>query len=69
MPDEEGNVRPVWSEDELDLALATLHADEAPDERAFGRARAELLIAAGGRVEDGPPPAPAPRRLPADRPP
>lgn len=52
MPDHDDNVREMWSEDELDLALATLHADETADERALGRARAELLLAAGGGVED-----------------
>jgi hypothetical protein len=59
MPDEENNVRPMWSEDELDLALTTLHADQTPDERAFGRARTELLMSAGAKVE---PSAEPPRR-------
>src|SRR5262245_53999630 len=58
MPDNEDNVRAMWSEDELDQALSTLNADVSPDERAFGRARTELLMSAGGRVED----TPAPRR-------
>jgi hypothetical protein len=39
----------MWSEDELDLALTTLHADEKPDERALARARTELVMSAGGR--------------------
>jgi hypothetical protein len=56
-PDEHDNVRAVWSEDELDRALAALAPAEDTDERAFHRARAELLVAAGGRV-----PEPAPRR-------
>lgn len=46
MPDNEDGVRAMWSEDELDRALATLRADESPDERAFSRAKAELLAAA-----------------------
>jgi hypothetical protein len=47
----EDNVRAMWSEDELDRALAALHAPDAPDERPLGRARAELLVAAGARVD------------------
>lgn len=60
------NVRTVWSEDELDRALAALHAPESPDERSLGRAKAELLLAAGAGVitpPDSPPGPPArPRR-------
>lgn len=55
MPDNGDNVRAMWSEDELDRALAALHADEAADEAAFGRLRTELLTAAGA-------PAPEPAR-------
>ena len=47
MPENEDNVRAMWSEDELNQALAALHPDEPPDERAFARTRAELLVAAG----------------------
>lgn len=50
MPNYEDSVRDMWSEDELDRALATLGAGGAPDERAFGRAKAELLAAAGAGV-------------------
>jgi len=55
MPD---NVRAMWSEDELDQALAALQPAAEPDERAFGRARTELLLAAGApapSVADEPP--------------
>ena len=50
MPDNEDGVRAMWSEDELDRVLLTLRADESPDERAFGRAKAELLAAASAGV-------------------
>lgn len=54
MPD---NVRAMWSEDELDQALATLQPASEPDDRAFSRARTELLLAAGAResLVDEPP--------------
>jgi hypothetical protein len=51
VPDREDNVRTMWSEDELDQALAALRAEESPDERTLTRTRAELVTAAGGRVE------------------
>ncbi len=54
MPDEEDNVLAMWSEDELDRALAALRADEAPDERPLGLAKAELLTAAGMHVDPEP---------------
>jgi hypothetical protein len=59
----EDNVRDMWSEEELDRALAALQPVEEVDDRAFHRAKAELLVAAGGR-EPGqdPEPAPPPRR-------
>jgi hypothetical protein len=48
----------MWSEDELDQALAALQPAAEPDKRAFGRARTELLLAAGApepSVADEPP--------------
>jgi hypothetical protein len=56
----EDNVRDMWSEDELDRALAALRPVAEPDERVVRRAKAELLVAAGGR-EPAPEPA-SPRR-------
>lgn len=41
------NVHEVWSEDELDVALAALNAELDTDERALGRTRAALMVAAG----------------------
>lgn len=58
---EDDNVRAVWSEDELDRALAALHPAEDAEDRAFRRTKAELLVAAGGR-EPAPEPEPRPRR-------
>jgi hypothetical protein len=58
MPEE--NVRAMWSEDELDQALAALGTPDAPDDRSFHRARAELLVAAGAAAPE--PEARAPRR-------
>jgi hypothetical protein len=55
MPD---NVRAMWSENELDQALAALQPAAEPDKRALGRARTELLLAAGApapSVADEPP--------------
>jgi len=49
MPENDDNVRDMWSEDELDRALAALQPAEDIDERAYHRAKAELLVAAGGR--------------------
>ncbi|MFL6118241.1 CU044_5270 family protein [Actinophytocola sp.] len=43
----EDNVRPMWSEDELDRALAALHAAGPPDEQALTHVRRALLTAAG----------------------
>lgn len=51
MPD---NIRAMWSEEELDQALATLHPPSDADDRAFGQARAELLVSAGGSVAVAP---------------
>lgn len=50
----ERNVHQVWSEDELDTALAALHSDRDTDERALARTRAELVMAAGGSVPPQP---------------
>lgn len=55
----EDNVRDMWSEEELDRALAALRPAEDTDDRVFRRAKAELLVAAGGRE---PAPDPEPRR-------
>jgi hypothetical protein len=55
MPD---NVQNLWSEDDLDTALATLRSDVDTDRRALARARADLLTAAGAAEPPaGPPPA------------
>ncbi|MFC4854375.1 CU044_5270 family protein [Actinophytocola glycyrrhizae] len=43
------NVRDMWSEDELDRALAALRPEEDADDRAFHRTKAELMVTAGGR--------------------
>jgi hypothetical protein len=64
MPENEDNIRAMWSEDELDKALAALRPAEDPDARAFSRARTELLVAAGAGepvAEEEPPPV-RPRR-------
>lgn len=45
MPDE--NVREMWSEDQLDGALAALRSDVEVDERHLARGRTDLLISAG----------------------
>jgi hypothetical protein len=59
MPENENNnIRAMWSEDDLDNALAMLRPAADPDARAFNRARTELLVAAGARepvVEEEPP--------------
>ena len=57
----EDNVRDMWSEEELDRALAALKPAGDVDDRVFQRAKAELLVAAGGR-EPAPEPAPPRRR-------
>jgi hypothetical protein len=41
------DVRKMWSEDELDAALATLKSEVDTDDEALARTRAELLTAAG----------------------
>ena len=56
---EQDNIRNMWSEDELDRALATLRPAEDGDERAFVRTKADLLAAAGARE---PAPEAKPRR-------
>lgn len=50
------NIRSVWSEDELDQALAALRPAPEPDERDLGEARADLLVAAGARALPAEPP-------------
>lgn len=55
----EDNVRAMWSEEELDQALATLGAGESGDDQVFHRARTELLVAAGAPA---PEPSAPPRR-------
>jgi hypothetical protein len=47
MPDD---VRSVWSEEELDRALAALNADLAPDERVLAQTRTDVVTAAGEPV-------------------
>ncbi|TDV40751.1 CU044_5270 family protein [Actinophytocola oryzae] len=47
MPDSDDNVRDMWSDDELDRALAALGAVKDPDRRVLTRSRTELLVAAG----------------------
>ena len=56
----EGNVREMWSDDQLDAALAALASDVEADDRSLARARAELLVAAG--ANDLAAAAPAPTR-------
>lgn len=41
------DVRPVWSEEELDRALAALNADQQPDKDVLLATRANLMAAAG----------------------
>lgn len=61
MPEQNENIRNMWSDDELDRALSALHPAEAADERPFQRAKADLLVAAGAR-EPAPEAPRAPRR-------
>ncbi|ONI78813.1 hypothetical protein ALI144C_29000 [Actinosynnema sp. ALI-1.44] len=49
------NVHEVWSEEELDRALAVLNADVPPGDTALARARAELLAASGAPQAVQPP--------------
>ncbi len=64
MPEQEhDNVRAMWSEDELDRALAALGPAAECDDRVFHRAKSELLLAAGATE-----PLPAPQPEPAPRP-
>lgn len=60
MPD--NNVRAMWSEDDLDQALATLQPPVDPDERTLSRARADLLLAAGAGTPTVASPSAHPRR-------
>jgi hypothetical protein len=62
MPENEDNVRTMWSEDELDQALAALHPAGSPDERSFARMRTEVLVAAGADVPVHQEPPARPRR-------
>jgi hypothetical protein len=63
MPDREhDNVRAMWSDDELDGALAALDPAAEADDQVFHRARSELLLAAGARE-----PLPEPARRPSRR--
>lgn len=50
----EDNVRAMWSEEELDQALAALGADDSTDDRTFHAARTELLMAAGAPAPEPP---------------
>jgi hypothetical protein len=60
---ENNSIRAVWSEEDLDRALAALQPAENPDARAFSRARAELLVAASaGESRQEEPPARRHRR-------
>ncbi|MDI5982839.1 hypothetical protein, partial [Amycolatopsis magusensis] len=54
------NVRQVWSEDDLDRALAALNAEVPSGESALAKARAELMGEAG--VVPAPEPRPHRRR-------
>ncbi|MGB3442972.1 MAG: CU044_5270 family protein [Actinophytocola sp.] len=61
---EDDNVRDMWSEDELDGALAALQPAQDADDRAFRRTKADLLVAAGAHE---PVPAPRPAEPPQRR--
>jgi hypothetical protein len=52
---DEQNVHQVWSDDELDQALSTLHSEIGTDERVLSRTRAELIVAAGGQPQPAQP--------------
>jgi hypothetical protein len=54
---EDDNVRTMWSDDELDRALAALHPAPDTDDRAFHRVKAGLLLAGDPVVST-----PAPKR-------
>lgn len=47
------NLRPMWSENELDAALAALRSDVDMEEDTLTAARAELIAEAGGPTEPG----------------
>jgi hypothetical protein len=55
---EHDNVRAMWSEDELDRALAALRPPTEPSARTHSRVKAEILIAAGAREPVTPEPRP-----------
>ncbi|HEX6354534.1 CU044_5270 family protein [Actinophytocola sp.] len=55
MSSHEDNVRAVWSDDELDRALAALQPVPEPNKHALDRIRADLLVAAGARMPVGEP--------------
>lgn len=56
------NVHEMWSEDELDRALAALHSDVTSDEPTMTAARADLMAATGTSTRDAPAAPPTPRR-------
>lgn len=60
MSDDDRTVRELWSDDDLDAALALLHRDTPINPDALSAARAKLIAAASGDT-----PAPAPRVPPA----
>lgn len=62
MPEQDDNIRNIWSDDELDQALAALRPVGEAAERPFQRAKADLLVAAGGRAPAPEPEAPPRRR-------
>jgi len=59
MPD---NVREMWSDDQLDAALAALRSDVDTESQSLRGVRAELLAAAGAAERIPPDPAPRTRR-------
>jgi hypothetical protein len=59
MPEE--NVHEMWSDDELDAALAAFRSDVDTDVGLLRDARSALLAAAGAADENGPPASPRPR--------
>jgi hypothetical protein len=58
----EDNVREMWSDDQLDAALAALRSDVGVEPGALAGARAELLAAAGAVGGGLPEPVPTSRR-------